>query len=178
MDLAPSPSFDDVYEAHVGFVIRSVAALGVPSAQVDDAAQEVFLVVHRKLAAFEERGALKTWIYAIAVQVARTFRRTIRRKHVGTAEDVFPLADVLASPRGTADDVGQADDLRRLARLLAELDEDKREVLVLAELEELTAPEIAEVLGLNLNTVYGRLRAARQAFDEALGRERARERRS
>ena len=84
------PAFDDVYDAHLAFVIRSVAALGVPAAQVEDAAQEVFVVVLRKLAAFEPRASLKTWIYGIAVQVARSFRRTIRRQDL---HQIVPLAD-------------------------------------------------------------------------------------
>jgi RNA polymerase sigma-70 factor (ECF subfamily) len=60
---------------------------------------------------------------------------------------------------------------------LGDLDEKKREVLVLSELEELTAPEIAEALGINLNTVYSRLRLAREEFDRVAARYRAREKR-
>lgn len=171
-------SFDEVYETHVTFVIRSIAALGVPPSQVDDAAQEVFLVIHRKLASFEGRAALRTWIYGIVVFVARAFRRTAHQRHLGNALDVFPLAEVLASPRGTTEEVERADGLRRLARVLASLDDEKREVLVLAELEELPVTEIAEALGENVNTVYSRLRVARHEFAAALERERAKERRA
>lgn len=170
--------FDDVYETHVAFVIRSLAALGVPAAQRDDAAQEVFLVVHRKLATFEGRAELRTWIYRIVIFVARAFRRSAHQRYLGEALDVFPLAEVLASPHCTARDIEEADELRRLARGLAALDEDKREVLVLAQLEELSVPEIAEALGENVNTIYTRLRSARQALVLALSRDRARERRT
>lgn len=170
------PTFEDVYEQHSHFVLRSVAALGVPPAQIDDAAQEVFLVVHRRLASFEGRSSLRTWVYGIVVHVARGFRRTQRRKHANEQVDVYPLADVLAASRGTAEHVAQADDVRRFDRLLASLDDDKREVLVLAELEELTAVEISEILGVSPNTVASRLRAAKKAFDLALDRERSRER--
>ena len=64
---------------------------------------------------------------------------------------------------------------RVLEHLLDALDDDKREVFVLAELEQMSAPEIAEALEMNLNTVYSRLRVARQEFDEALARHRARD---
>ena len=65
--------------------------------------------------------------------------------------------------------------MRVLHRLLDELDDDKRTVFVLAELEQTTAPEIADALGIPLNTVYSRLRAARIEFDKALARHRASE---
>lgn len=176
MDTDPL-SFDEVYDTHVTLVIRSLAALGVPAAHVDDAAQEVFLVVHRKLASFERRSSLRTWIYGIVAFVARSFRRTAHQRHQGDALDAPPLAEVLAAPRGTDEEIAQADDLRCLARLLTQLDDDRREVLVLAELEELPVTEIAEALGENVNTVYSRLRMARQAFGAAVERERARGRR-
>jgi RNA polymerase sigma-70 factor (ECF subfamily) len=57
--------------------------------------------------------------------------------------------------------------------LLDDLDEAKREVFVLAELQELTVPEIAQSIGIPVNTAYSRLRAARQAFEEALARRAA-----
>ncbi len=66
-----------------------------------------------------------------------------------------------------------SEDAKLLWRLLGELDERKREVLILAELEEMTAPEIAEAIGIPLNTAYSRLRAARHEFDEALLRHRS-----
>jgi len=64
--------------------------------------------------------------------------------------------------------VTRAEEVRLLHRILDRLDDDKRAVFVLAELEQMTAPEIAEALSVNLNTVYSRLRAARAAFEDAL----------
>lgn len=158
------------------FVIRSLAVLRVPPASLDDAAQEVFLVVFRKLAGFEGRSTLRTWIYGIVVHVARALRRTAHQRHLGNAEDLFPLADVLAAPHGTVEEVERADDLRRLARALGSLADEKREVLVACDLEQLPVPELAEALGENVNTVYSRLRVARQELVAAVARDRAKER--
>ena len=69
----------------------------------------------------------------------------------------------------------KADAARIVNRLLDGLDDDQREVFVLAELEDLSAPEIAEALEVKLNTVYSRLRLARSAFAEVAARHRARE---
>ncbi|HSU41902.1 MAG TPA: sigma factor-like helix-turn-helix DNA-binding protein, partial [Polyangiaceae bacterium] len=68
----------------------------------------------------------------------------------------------------------QNDQVKLLFSLLEGLDPPKREVFMLAELEEMTAPEIAAILEIPLNTAYSRLRAARQAFEQALARHAAR----
>src|ERR1700722_8443188 len=72
--LAELPSLESLYDTYFAFVWRSVQRLGVPASQVDDVVQEVFLVVHRKLASFEGRSSLKTWLYGIALRVARAHR--------------------------------------------------------------------------------------------------------
>lgn len=160
-------SFDDVYEQCLDFVWRSVRSLGVREPQLDDAVQDVFVVVHRRLAEFEARSTIKTWVFGIAVRVARDYRRREQRKGGLGVLDF----DVLDDRPGPEEQVETADALRRLAKLLDVLDEDKREVFVLAELEQLSSPEIAELLGIKLNTVYSRLRAARREFEVALAAE-------
>ncbi|MDB4994597.1 MAG: hypothetical protein JWM74_2029 [Myxococcaceae bacterium] len=177
--VAVAPSFDEVYEAHFDFVWRSVRRLGVDEAGTDDAVQEVFLVVHRRLAEFCGRSELRTWIYGIARYVAIRHRRTARRRVAALGENVDPmhleqLGDAAAPSAYDQTERGEA--LKVLEELLGELDDDKREVLTLVELEEMSIPEVADVLGINRNTAYGRLRAARQEFEKALARHRARER--
>lgn len=170
-------SFEQVYERHFDFVWCNVRRLGVPEASVDDAVQEVFLVVYRRLGEFEGRSSVKTWLFAIMLRVVRDHRRALRRKspHAhssGASVDADTVADERAvNPH---DCTVRSQGLRLLVKLLGELDDDKRAVLVLAELEQMSAPEIAEALGVNLNTVYARLRAARREFEQALAREQAR----
>jgi RNA polymerase sigma-70 factor (ECF subfamily) len=162
----------DVYEEHFDFVWRSARRMGVAEGAVDDVVQEVFLVAHRRLDDFEGRSSVRTWLFGILLRVVSDYRRTLRRKG-----GLAPLTDALPSdgsdcPAGGAE---RREAVRVLHRLLDTLDDDKRAVFVLAELEQMTAPEIADALGVNLNTVYSRLRAARRDFEKALELHRAKE---
>lgn len=169
----PTPSFDDVYEHTFDFAWRSARRLGVAPSAVDDVVQDAFLVVHRRLAEFEGRSSIRTWVFGILVRVVADHRRTLRRKG-GLA--ALPHDDLLPSAgRGPAHALEQRQASELLHALLDELDDEKRTVFVLSELEELSAPEIAEIVGVPTNTVYSRLRAAREAFERALARHRARE---
>lgn len=155
------PDFDTLYEGHVDGVWRLLQRFGVPEAGLEDAVQEVFLVAHRRLADFRGDSTLKTWLGGICVRVAKDARRSLARK--GTHE---PLDESMPQPGPQLEDrVGQRQALEHVLRLLEELDEDQREVFVLAELEGMTAPEIAQATGVNLNTLYTRLRSARQRFN-------------
>lgn len=153
-------SFDDVYSAHFTFVWRVLRTFGVADAQLEDAAQDVFVVVHRKLAEFEHRAAITTWLFAIARRVAGAHRRKAGRTDSLDAE-----------PAGTDDTFASASRAQAAATVLAILDamdEDKRIVFALVELEQLSVPEVARMLDINLNTAYSRLRLARQAFELAV----------
>jgi RNA polymerase sigma-70 factor (ECF subfamily) len=157
-------TFDQVYESYFDYVWRCVRRLGVPEAQLDDATQDVFVVVCRRLAEFEGRSSIRTWIFGIALRIARDYRRRSHRR--GSFE---PLTDDAVDPRpGPLDSATTAEALRRVLEVLDRLDDDKREVFVLAEFEQMTAPEIADVVGIPLNTVYSRLRAARVSFESTL----------
>jgi RNA polymerase sigma-70 factor, ECF subfamily len=159
-----APPFEDVYEELFGFVWRSLRRLGVPEPGLDDAVQDVFVVVHRRLPEFAGRSSLRTWVFGIAHHVASEHRRRERRKGGHEPLDMA-MAD---SAPGPVELTARAEAVRELDRILATLDEDKRVVFVLAELEQMTAPEIAEALGISPNTVYSRLRAARRDFEAAL----------
>lgn len=168
-------SFDEVYETQFAFAWRNLRRLGVRESQLRDAAQDVFLVVYRRLADFEGRGPLSAWLYSIVVRVASQYRRTRLRKDLEHTEDPDGVADT--SRLGPEDNAGHNEDVRLLMELLDALDEGKREVFVLSDLEGLTAPEVAELLELKLNTVYSRLRAARLELKAALEQRRGAERR-
>lgn len=164
--------FDAVYRDHFSFVWRSAKRLGVREPSLDDVVQEVFVIVHRRLVDFEGRSALKTWLFGITLRVARDHRKSAARKSPESAVD----PDVLrATTPGPAEAVARADAVRVLHAILDEMDDQRREVFVMAELEELAMPEVAETLGVNLNTAYARLRAARQLFEAAVERHRARD---
>ena len=167
------PSVVAVHAAHADFVWRSLQRLGVPPADLEDALQEVFVVVHQRLGTFRGSSKLTTWLFGIALRVASRFRRRphLRRERFGA--DDHDLADEAGvDPEGNA---LEREARRRLAAVLDALDLDKRVVLVMFELERLPAPAIADELGIPLGTVYSRLHAARGQFAKAAERLRKRD---
>jgi len=165
--------FGEVYTQHFDFVWRTARRLGVPDRSLDDAVQDVFIVVHRRLADFEGRSSIKSWVFAIARRVARDHRRRVGRKERGQSLPEGLVDGRAPSPMESA---AKAEARRVLHDFLGALDDDKREAFVLAELEQMTVPEIAEATSANVNTVYSRLRAARRSFEQAVARHQARER--
>jgi RNA polymerase sigma-70 factor (ECF subfamily) len=175
--MAAPLDFDALYEDHFGLVWRTARRLGVPTAAADDVVQDVFLVVHRRLGDYDGQTPPKRWLLGITTKVVADHRRTYWRKdsrvvpHEVDRDGVETHVSLRPAPNEEAE---QSEALRLVSSLLDEIDADKREVLVLSQFEEMSAPEIAELLGLNVNTVSARLRAARQAFDAAYARHRAR----
>ena len=162
------PEFDEVYARHVAFVWRIARAFGVPEAALEDAVQEVFVIVHRRLPEFEGRAAITTWLFEITRRVALAARRR------GGATRTEPLAEEPAGGADTFAAVSRAEAAALVSEILDTLDEDKRLVFALVELEQLSVPEVARLLDLNLNTAYSRLRLARKAFEAALAARRPR----
>lgn len=152
--------FAALYREHFPFVWRTLKRLGVADANLDDAAQEVFLVVHRRIADFRRDTSAKAWLFAISQRVASTHRRSVRRKGnlVTLQED---LVSKVQSPLQNAL-TREASDI--VLDFLAQLDDDRRAVFILTDLEQMTAPEIAASTSTNLNTVYSRIASARKAF--------------
>lgn len=156
-----SPDFVRLYREHVGVVWRVIARLGVRSADVEDAVQDVFVVAHRRLATLNAPPA--TWLTGIAVKVAHDYRRRDVRKPSSSLEPAKNEPDGAKWPDEIAE---QRDALDHALRLLDRMPADQRDVFVLAELEQLTAPEIAAATQVPVNTVYSRLRLARARFNE------------
>ena len=165
------PQFREIYDQYFEFVYRGARRLGVHSRSLDDAAQDVFLVVHRKLGDFEGRSSLKTWLYGITRRVAKDYRRRAGRKEKGLVSTDGPIGSQLTTSQNSPDEnAARRQAAATLEVILANLDPSRREVFVLAEMEQMTAPEIAEALSLNLNTTYSRLRTARSEFETAVAR--------
>jgi RNA polymerase sigma-70 factor (ECF subfamily) len=161
------PSFHSVYNDQFEFVWRRARRLGVPTDAIDDVVQDIFIVVYRRLKTLERPDSLRSWLCGV---VRKTVSAYHRRRYVRSAREFTePLLDDKASPMQPSplDLVVLSDELKLLWTRLGELDPRKREVFVLAEIEEMTVPEIAEAMGIPLNTAYSRLRHARQEFDDA-----------
>jgi RNA polymerase sigma-70 factor (ECF subfamily) len=166
----------EIFNDHADFVWRSLRRLGLGDADAEDALQEVFLVVHRRLPDYEERGALRAWLYTISRQVAGHYHRSRTR-----LERREQAAQFIGEPYGSDPHEAalRAEAAATVNAFLSELDEPQAAVFHLSEIEGLSAPEVSTALGVKLNTVYGRLRLARKRFEDFLRRRvRPEERRS
>jgi RNA polymerase sigma-70 factor, ECF subfamily len=152
-----------IYESEFRFVWRNLARLGVPRSDLADAAQEVFLVVHRRLGEFDQRCKVSTWLYRICFNVASDRRRRAHLRHE------IPC-DQSVLDRSAAADPGGSEALALFDWLVSGMDLEQRAVFVLFEIEGRTGPEIAEMFDCPLATVYSRLRLARAAFARAAER--------
>jgi RNA polymerase sigma-70 factor (ECF subfamily) len=171
--VADLPAFSSIYRDYFNFVWSCTRRLGTSAEATDDVVQEIFIVIHARLHTLERPEALRSWIYGIVRRTVSTHHRG-RRTREGTLSGL-PLEDERQHPRPPTplELAEQSEQVKLLSSLLDELDEEKREVFVLAELEEMTVPEIAQAIEIPVNTVYSRLRAARFAFEEALARHAA-----
>lgn len=162
----------EAFEVHFTLVWRTLRRLGVRKDLLDDATQDVFLVVHRRWQAFEGRSQLKTWLLGIALRVASDYRRKQRRIQERFIPESEPVAIEHQDPERVyaSRQAGQL-----LYQALDALKPQDREVLVLVDLEQSPVAEAAEALNVNVNTAYSRLRVARQKFEASLERQRKRE---
>jgi len=164
------PSLRQVFDENAAYVWRTLRHLGIGESDIEDVCQEVFVTVHRKLQGFEGRSSLRTWLYGICLRVASDHRRRAYvRRELPTAE---PAVDAAAPTQ--FDDLARNEARQVLLALLDRLDEDKRAVIVLYELEELTMKEVAEIVGCPLQTAYSRLHAGRKILSDAAERLQAR----
>jgi RNA polymerase sigma-70 factor (ECF subfamily) len=161
---APGPSsrpdFERLFTENYAFVWRSLVHFGLTPENADDAAQEVFLVVHRRLDNYDPSRSFKGWLYGIARRAASAQERGRRR--AATREGQGPSTIEGTSPENELEARQTA---AWVQACLDAMPEEQREVFILADIEELTAPEISEALGVKLNTVYSRLRLARERFE-------------
>lgn len=161
---------EDLFRTHGEFVWRVLRRQGVPDAEIEDAVQEVFLVVYKRVGEYVEQGAVRAWLFTISRQVANHYRRSFarrERKQQALAQD-GPVAHDAMPATERSEAVAVVNDF------LAELGEEQAMVFYLVEIEGMTAPEVATSLNVNLNTVYGRLRLARRRFEDMLA-ERAKQ---
>lgn len=152
-----------LYRAHFRYVWQVLRKLGVDPASLEDAAHDVFVVAHRRWHDFEGRSTARTWLFAIARRIAFRYRRTWNRSQrrraalalVRPPEPVEPDAMVACKEAWHA-----------LISFLDELPREHREAFVLGELEGVGRQQMGLALGINPNTAYSRLRAARSRFVE------------
>jgi RNA polymerase sigma-70 factor (ECF subfamily) len=167
VQVASDEALAAIYGAHFAFVWRSLRGLGFSNAEAEDLAQDVFLVVRRRLPDFDRKRPIKPWLFGILRRVAADRRRSTRRAERRLR--LLPSGHAHGDPdRGPEDGARSREAAEFVDAFLAELGDARRTIFVLSEIEGLSGTEIAEALGINRNTVYTRLRAARQQFRDAL----------
>lgn len=174
-----APSLSAVYRREFGFVWRTLRYFGIPAEAVEDLAQEVFIVAHRRLDDYDpERGPIRAWLYGIVRNTALRHHRSARRHDPRRLEESPEVVGLGVDPRADPEArVARAQAARVVERCLASITPERREVFVLSDVEGLSAPAIAELLGVKLGTVYSRLGRARSEFRKAAARHLARDRR-
>lgn len=158
-----------LFREHAAYVWRALRRLGVAEADVEDVCQEVFLVVLRRGGDFEGRSSARTWIYGIAVRVASDYRRSARVRREVVTDEVPEGRE--SAPQ--VDTVALRESAKALDGLLEQLDDAKRAVFVLYEIEQLTIAQVAEAVSCPLQTAYSRLLAARKIVEEGAARWRS-----
>jgi RNA polymerase sigma-70 factor (ECF subfamily) len=153
-----------LYDRYAPLVHRFSAALGVPVDEREDAAQDIFIAVYRSLRHFRGEAQLSTWIYRIAA------RHAIRMGRRRRTRELMRLTMLKEKPPITTDPSERSTHVATLDRMLAKLPHKKRTVLVLFEIEGLSAKEISDVVGCPENTVWSRLHHARAEMVKAARR--------
>jgi RNA polymerase sigma-70 factor, ECF subfamily len=163
-----------IHGEHADFVWRSLQRLGIPSSDLEDAFQEVFIVVQRRIHTFDGSSKLSTWLFGVCFRIVSAHRRRARYRRLAPIER---QEDELGSPANEHPDalMAQREARAALDRALDKMDLTKRAVFVMFELDELSTAEIAEILGIPLGTVHSRLHAARKQFEAILLRMKIRE---
>ena len=154
---APALSLRDVFDGHAAFVLRNLRRLGVAEAELDDAAQDVFVVVHRNLERYDANCALRSWLFGILQRVAANYRRRGQRRRENVVADV-PVESVEPAQ---LEHVARLEAQRLLLDALDALEQQRRAIFILYELEEMPMPDVAHAVGCPLQTAYSRLYAAR-----------------
>ncbi len=158
-------ALDRFYREHASQVLAWVIRLGGTRIDSEDTAHEVFLVALRRLHTFRGESALTTWLFGITRNVVNNARRKAAlRRFVGIDE----VAEPAATTPGADDHVDQVRRRHLVQVALERLNARQREVLVLADLEGRSAPEVSAMLDVPVGTVYSRLHHARKAFAKSL----------
>lgn len=157
--------FHALYRGEFAFVWAAARRLGVPPAAVDDAVQDVFVTAYRRLDQLRFEVSARAWLYGVTRRVASRYHRGAfrRRRRAAALEQFAPPIEPAPQDRALA--------LQHIDRLLDGLGAGTRAAWEMSELLGMSGPEIASELGLPLNTIYSRVRLARQQLQRSLGDE-------
>ncbi len=163
------PTFREVFDEQLPFVWSTLRRLGVPDADREDVAHDVFLHVFRHWPDYDPTRPLRSWLFVFAARAASDHRRRARHRY-----EVLGDVDESVATTSGAEPIRAREQQALLQEALQSVDEERRPVLLLHELEGLAIPEVARALGIPLNTAYSRLRVAREELSAAVRRIHAR----
>ena len=159
-----------LHDEYADFAWRSLQRLGVPANSLEDALQDVFVVVHRRLDSYDRTSKVSTWLFGICLRVASAHRKRAYLKHETGPLELGDTADegIMADPEQNA---LRREAERRLQQGLESMALERRAVFVMFEIEGMPTAAIAEILGIPKGTVHSRLHKARAEFTAALSRQ-------
>lgn len=161
--------FRATYDAQVSWVWNLARRMGVESRDVADVVQEVFLVVHRQGGKYDPTRPLRPWLFAICFHVADRHKRRAHRRHERLGSEAFDNVRLGIDPEHAyVESMDQRKRREALLQALDTLDAEKRVVFVAHDLEGMSMPDIAALVNAPLNTLYSRLRLARERITQSL----------
>ena len=167
LDAAAHARLSSIAAAHFAWLWRLLRRLGLHPSDVEDAAQQVFLVISRRLAVIEP-GSEQSFLFGVALRISTEHRR--RRRDV-------PTPDVELDVRKSSPAMEELLDQHRARKLLGEILDgmplDLRTVFILFELEQMTKTEISRIVGIPEGTAVSRLRRARELFESRVKQRKA-----
>jgi RNA polymerase sigma-70 factor, ECF subfamily len=160
-------ALESLYREHLGYVLQSLRRLGAPVPRLEDLAHDVFVTVHRRFADFDPSRPVRPWLFGIAHRLVANERALASTKRTGP--DVS--SELVDEAPGPEEHSERAAAQRLIRRALLELDDEKRAVFIMHELDQIPVSEAAAVLGLLTDTAWSRLKAARKQFKDAMQRQ-------
>lgn len=171
-DLGARARIETLFRENSDFVFRCIRRMGVTAAEAEELSQEVFLVAHEKIASYRDEGTPRAWLFQIARNLTMRHRRGHAREQQRLERVAGEEADVEPPPLPD-EKLARLEGAQVIEAFLQQLPESQREIFVLSDVEGLTAPEVAEITGVNVNTIYSRLRLARDKLGGLLSRRQA-----
>jgi RNA polymerase sigma-70 factor (ECF subfamily) len=158
---APRSCFS-AFEAELDYICRSLRRLGVRRGDIEDMAQEVYLVLYRRWSEYDATRDLRPWLFSLVLGVASAYRRRWGREFAYTRLE-------FVDPGPHPEQAVQT--LQRRALVIAALDRiplKRRAVFTMHDIDQIPMREIASVLEIPVFTAYSRLRKARKEFKTAV----------
>jgi RNA polymerase sigma-70 factor (ECF subfamily) len=158
----PPPRFEQIFEAELGYVWKTLERLGIPARDLEDVAHDVFVAVYRHLDRYDADRPIRPWLCGFAYRTASDYRRLARNRYERIGAELPGAFTASAQARLEARDLA--------LRALQEVALERRVVLVMHDIDGHAMPDVASELGIPLNTAYSRLRIARAEFRDAARR--------